>query len=65
MKRIKKYINRLLCSIFGHKVAWRQEFRTRTSRHRSSWKNRKVREVRGIYQECARCGKKLSNFERI
>ncbi len=65
MKRIKKYINRIICRIFGHKRCYVLVERSRVSRHKSSWRNCKVKMVRGGYEECARCGKKLSNFERI
>ncbi len=65
MKRIKKYFNRFLCRIFGHKRCYVLVKRSRVSRHKSSWRNCKVKMVRGGYEECARCGKKLSNFERI
>lgn len=63
--RWKKRINRLICSVIGHKECWVQEYRPRTERKNASWKNVKVKAVRGIYKECARCGKKLSDFKRI
>ena len=65
MLHIKRFINRQLCRIFGHKECWVQTWRPRYSRRHASWKNYKVRWVRGIYKECARCGKKLSKFERL
>ena len=65
MRKIKQWYKRTLCSIFGHKEVWWQEFRPRVERHNSSWKNCKVKAVRGIYKKCARCGKKLSDFERL
>lgn len=63
--KLKRKIQGFICRIFGHKVVWRQSWRTRVSRRHASWKNYKVRDVRGIYQECARCGRKLSNFQRM
>lgn len=64
MKKFKLIANRLICAVFGHKVCWVVEERPRVERKNRSWKNRKVKRVRGIYKECARCGKKLSDFKR-
>ena len=64
MKKFKLIANRLICAVFGHKEQWVIEERSRVERKNGSWKNRKVRMVRGIYKECARCGKKMSDFQR-
>lgn len=65
LKILKRKYNEMLCSVFGHKECWVLTWRTRTTRKNASWKNCKTHEVRGIYTECSRCGKKLSNFRRL
>lgn len=65
MNKIKQFIKEQICRVFGHKEVWWQEFRPRIERHNASWKNCKVKEVRGTYKKCERCGKKLSNWTRL
>ena len=65
IRNIKRAVNRLICRIFGHKRCTVLVERSRVERKNASWKNCKVKMVRGIYTECARCGKKLSDFKRV
>lgn len=59
-----KLINRILCRILKHKKVFATEYRFR--RNKPFWKGEsKGRYVLGGYWKCARCGKKLSKFERI
>ena len=59
-----KLINRILCRILKHNKVFVTEYRFR--RNKPFWKGEsKGRYVLGGYWKCARCGKKLSKFERI
>lgn len=70
MKKYKKWLRQAICAIKGHDVVWVTEQRYhggqrwRMSR-KGGKKRNKGRWVLGAYKQCERCGKKLSNFERI
>lgn len=78
-KKLKlKKIKAILCFILGHKDSLVIEYRTRLfgrggrkhantviNPNRKGGKSGRSREVFGGYHRCARCGKKLSNWQRI
>lgn len=78
MKKKFIWLKRLICKIYGHNKVFVIEPRTRIkgkSRHRygnlvmslnrKGGKGGGVRVVDGGYYVCARCGKKLTNWERL
>lgn len=77
-KKMSLWLKRLICKYFGHNRVFVIEPRTRVkgkSRHRygnlvmslnrKGGKRGDVRVVDGGYYKCARCGKKLTNWERL
>lgn len=77
-KKTLLWLKRLICKIHGHNRVFVNESRTRIkgkSRHRygnlvmslnrKGGKGGSVRIVDGGYYVCARCGKKLTNWERF
>lgn len=77
-KKMSLWLKRLICKIRGHHRIFINESRTRIkgkSRHRygnlvislnrKGGKGGSVRVVDGGYYVCARCGKKLTNWERF
>lgn len=78
MKKKFIYLKRLICKIRGHNRVFVVEQRTRVkgkskghignaviSFKRKGGKDGGVRVVDGGYYVCARCGKKLTNWERF
>lgn len=63
-RKIKRRALRLLCCIFGHKPVTVIENRRRVAGGFHSWE-KKYKYVPGRYEECSRCGKKLSGFMRM
>lgn len=77
-KKILLWLKRLICKYFGHNRVFVIEPRTRVkgkskgrvgntviSFKRKGGKGGSVRVVDGGYYVCARCGKKLTNWERL
>lgn len=64
-----KWVQRAICFIIGHDVEWviehRLRFRLICLNRKGGKKRNQSRWVAGAYKKCSRCGKKLSNFERI
>lgn len=78
MKKKLLWLERLICEYLGHNRVYIVEPRTRVkgksrgrvgntviSFKRKSGKGGEVRVVDGGYYVCARCGKKLTNWERF
>lgn len=77
-KKMSLWLKRLICKYFGHNRVFVIEPRTRIkgkskghventviSFKRKGGKGGNVRVVDGGYYVCARCGKKLTNWERL
>lgn len=62
-QKIKRRAMRLLCRILGHKPMAVHVLRRRVAGGFHTWE-KKYKYVPGRYDECSRCGKKLSNFTR-
>lgn len=78
MKKKLLWLERLICEYLGHNRVYIVEPRTRVkgkfrgrvgntviSFKRKGGKGGEVRVVDGGYYVCARCGKKLTNWERL
>lgn len=78
MKKKLLWLERLICEYLGHNRVYVVEPRTRVkgksrgrvgntviSFKRKGGKGGEVRVVDGGYYVCARCGKKLTNWERL
>lgn len=78
MKKKLLWLERLICEYLGHNRVYIVELRTRVkgksrgrvgntviSFKRKGGKGGEVRVVDGGYYVCARCGKKLTNWERL
>ena len=78
MKKKLLWLERLICEYLGHNRVYIVEPRTRVkgksrgrvgntviSFKRKGGKGGEVRVVDGDYYVCARCGKKLTNWERL
>lgn len=78
MKKKFIWLKRLICKYFGHNRVYVVEPRTRVkgkskgrvgntviSLNRKGGKGGGVKVVDGCYYVCARCGKKLTNWERL